>query len=248
MLTGYPSAIDLLARAQLAGELDIAPRKVLTAGETLPIGFRERVRSAWQTDVFDVYGMTEAPSCGAFECAEHDGMHIDEDAIVLEVVDEQDRALPPGEPGAAVLLTGLVNRTFPIIRYRVGDRLRITEAPCSCGLPSARIMSVDGRQGEWLELGTVSGDTVRLRPSVVEGPLTTRLDVQRFQLRNGGGVCRVLVVPQQPSANLEEEIRQALAAALAPHAVRPDAVSVSVVDVIDDERGRTDKRRRVVPL
>ena len=247
MLTGYPSAIDLLARAQLAGELDIAPRKVLTSGETLPVGFRERVRSAWQTDAFDVYGMTEA-HVFAFECAEHNGMHIDEDVIVLEVVDEQDLALPPGEPGAAVLVTGLLNRTLPIIRYRVGDRLRITEDPCPCGLPSARIVSVDGRQGEWLELATVSGTAVRLRPSVVEGPLTTRLDVQRFQLRNGGGACHVLVVSPHPGADLEEEIRQALVAALAPHEVRPDAVSVAIVEVIDHEHGGTDKRRRVVPM
>ena len=244
---GIPRRSTSWPRAQLARELDIAPRKVLTGGETLPAGFRERVRSAWQIDVFDVYGMTEAHVC-AFECAEHEGMHIDEDVIVLEVVDEQDRALPPGEPGAAVLVTGLLNRTFPIIRYRVGDRLRITEDPCPCGLPFARIVSVDGRQGEWLELATVSGTTVKLRPSVVEGPLTTRLDVQRFQLRNGGGACHVLVVPQHPHTDLEEEIREALVAALAPHEVRPDAVSVSIVEVIDHEHGGTDKRRRVVPM
>ena len=96
MIFGYPSVLDLLAKAQLTGELSIAPRKVLTGGETLPAGFRDRVRAAWQAAVFDEYGLTET-NVFAWECQEHAGLHIDEDAVILEVVDEQNRVLPSGE-------------------------------------------------------------------------------------------------------------------------------------------------------
>ena len=245
ILSGYPSVLDLLAKAQLAGELRIAPRAVLTGGETLPTGFRDTARAAWKAEVFDVYGLTEA-HVFAYECGAHAGLHIDEDAVILEVVDEQHRVLPPGEQGDAVLVTGLVNETLPIIRYRVDDVLRITETPCACGLPFARIVSVEGRQEEWVVLGTSAGATVKLRPSVVEEPLQTNPDVQRFQLRNRDGACHVLVVPHRPVTGLDATIRSALVAALAKHAVPEDAVKVTLVETIDQERGRTDKRQRVI--
>ncbi len=245
MLSGYPSVLDLLAKAQLAGELSIAPRKVTTGGETLPPGFRDRARAAWQAEVFDLYGLTET-HVFAWECQAHAGMHIDEDAVILEVVDEQNRVLPPGEEGDAVLVTSLVNETLPIIRYRVDDVLQITDAPCACGLPFARIVSVEGRREEWLILRQASGASLSLRPSVVEGPLQSMPDVRRFQLRNGNGACQVLVVPHRPAPGLEATIRLTLVEALASHGVPPDAVEVSMVETIDQERGRTDKRQRVV--
>ena len=244
-ITGYPSVIDLLARAQLAGELHIAPRRVTTGGETHPAGFRERLRAAWQAEVFDGYGLTETQVI-AWECRAHAGMHIDEDAVVLEVVDEHDRVLPSEALGDALLVTSLLSETLPIIRYRVGDLLRITDEPCVCGRPFARIVSVDGRQEEWLDLRNGSGAPVRLRPSVVEAPLQTTADIRRFQLRNPDGKCQVLVVPHRPAAGLDAAIRQRLVAAVASRGVPADAVAVTIVETIDDERGRTDKRRRVV--
>ena len=245
ILSGYPSVLDLLAKAQLTGELSIAPRKVLTGGETLPTGFRDRVRAAWQAAVFDGYGLTET-NVFAWECQQHAGLHIDEDAVILEVVDEQNRVLPSGEQGAAVLVTSLVNETLPIIRYRVDDVLRVTEAPCACGLPFARIVSIEGRREEWLLLRTASGATVSLRPSVIEEPLQTTPDVRRFQLRNRDGTCHVLVVPNCGAVGLDVTIRQTLVTALIPHGVPADAIDVTLVETIDEERGRTDKRQRVI--
>ncbi len=71
-------------------------------------------------------------------------------------------------------------------------------------------------------------------------------DVRRFQLRNHDGACHVLVVPHRPAPELGATIQDALVAALAPHGVPADAVDVTIVETIDQERGRTDKRQRVI--
>ena len=244
-ISGYPSVIDLLAKAQLAGELNIAPLRVTTGAETQPAGFRERARAAWKAEVFSAYGFTQAGMC-ASECPEHAGMHIDEDAVILEVVDERNRVLPAGQEGDAVRVTNLLNETLPIIRYRVDDLLRIDDAPCACGAPFARIVSIEGRRSEWLSLRSASGASVSVRPSVLEGPLQAMLDVRRFQLRNLDGACHVFVAPHRSAIGLDATIRQALVAALAPHAVPAEARDVTLVETIDEERGRTDKRQRVV--
>ena len=127
-VAGYPSVIDLLARAQQDGRLNIAPRMVAVTGEALPAGLRHRVADAWGSELFDTYGSTETMAT-AGECYAHTGMHIEEDAVIVEVVDDENRVLPPGTTGSAVLVTCLLNETLPLIRYRIDDVVRVDDAP-----------------------------------------------------------------------------------------------------------------------
>ena len=92
-LGGYPSVMDVLAKAQLDGELDIAPRAVAATGEALPADFRDRVAEAWQAEVFNDSAATETGAI-AGECHAHTGMHVEEDNVIVEVVDDQHRVLP----------------------------------------------------------------------------------------------------------------------------------------------------------
>jgi len=135
-LNAYPSIAALLAERQLAGELRIAPEVIGTSGEVLTAEMKEQIFAACGRRPFNAYGATEAGYI-AVECDRHAGMHVLEDQILLEVVDDEYRPIPPGEPGSRLLLTNLFNRTQPLIRYELNDLVTVSSEPCPCGRPSA---------------------------------------------------------------------------------------------------------------
>jgi len=69
------------------------------------------------------YGASEFFSI-AWECA-HGVMHLNDDWMIAEPVDRDDRPVPQGEASHALLLTNLANRTQPLLRYRLSDSLRV---------------------------------------------------------------------------------------------------------------------------
>ena len=97
-LTAYPSVAAALAEEQLQGRLRIAPTVVGTSSEVQTADMRQRMADAWGLEPVDFYGTTEAlvPAAGR---PGQTGMDILEDLVVLEVVDDRDRPVPPGVPG-----------------------------------------------------------------------------------------------------------------------------------------------------
>lgn len=142
-LTAYPSVLGRLADEALAGRLAITPRQVRAGGELLSDGVRDRVRAAWGLEVVDQYAIGEAGFL-AVECPAHDGLHVLDRHVVLEVVDADDRPVPVGVEGDRVLLTVLSSRLVPLIRYVIEDRVTVLPGTCSCGRRSPRLR-VSGR-------------------------------------------------------------------------------------------------------
>ena len=114
ILQGYPSMVSLLAREALAGNLHIRPQKVATCGEQCTPETREAVRAAWGIEISDVWGCSEGAF--AFPCGLDAGLHLPDDLVIVESVDADGQPMPPGQPGDAILLTNLYNRTnlYPI--------------------------------------------------------------------------------------------------------------------------------------
>ena len=106
MLIAYASMMRLLASEQLAGRLRIAPRFVFSASEVLTDSTRELTTAAWGRPPRNVYGATETSGIAA-ECGQHPGMHLFEDLLITEVVDEDNRPVPAGVHGAKVPVTVL---------------------------------------------------------------------------------------------------------------------------------------------
>ena len=71
-------------------------------------------------------------------------LHLNSDWLVLEPVDEHHRPVPPGAIGHTTLLTNLANRVQPLIRYDLGDRVRLLPTACACG-SSRPLIEVEGR-------------------------------------------------------------------------------------------------------
>lgn len=147
---GHASVLLLLPR-QLRGLLRCCPSAlpgvtgILCAADWLDPGLRTAARQAWGIPVLEHYGSTESAFAGAVECPACDGLHWQALDLLPEVIDPlSGEPLPPGQPGELVLTT-LQREALPLIRYRTGDMVVLTEAPCACGSPLPRLKRVLGR-------------------------------------------------------------------------------------------------------
>jgi phenylacetate-coenzyme A ligase PaaK-like adenylate-forming protein len=235
VLNAVPSLLSMLAEEQLAGRLAIAPSRVFGGAEPLTASARARIAEAWGEEPFDQYVTTEASHI-AGECAAHGGMHVLDDHVVLEVVDEQHRPVPPGTFGSSVLVTVLGSRTLPLLRYELTDSLRLATEPCPCGRTSPVIAEIQGRVEEVVHLPGPGGD-VAVSPLV----FTRVLDLARvagWQVVREPARIRVLVVGPRDgfsADDLAERLRRSLADL---DVVAPPLV-VDVVEAIP--RGRSGK-------
>ena len=103
------------------------------------------MRQAWQCEILDHYGLTETAYGCAVECPAHQGFHVRELDVLIEIVDISGRkVLAPGEVGE-VAITTLQRQAMPLVRYRTGDVACLLSAPCACGSPLRRLGPVRGR-------------------------------------------------------------------------------------------------------
>ena len=115
----------------------------------------------------DNYGLSEVMSPGvAGECSERNGLHINEDHFLVEVVDPETlEPLPEGKTGELVITT-LTKEAFPVIRFRTRDLTSLITEPCSCGRTFVRMNKVMGRTDDMIK---IRGITVF--PSQIESVL-----------------------------------------------------------------------------
>jgi len=173
VLVAYASMIRLLAEEQLAGRLHISPEFVFSASEVLTDRARRHAEAAWDKKPFDVYAATETAGI-ASECDLHQGMHLFEDLVITEVVDEDNRPVAPGTYGEKVLVTVLFSRTLPLIRYEMSDSVRLSAYPyCPCGRPFALIDGVQGRVEDVLHFPATSGGQVTVQPALFHRVMDT---------------------------------------------------------------------------
>lgn len=120
-------------------------RGVLSSAEPLDPVLRHLLRTVWQCEVLDHYGLTETAYGGAVECPAHNGCHLRSLDLLVEIVDPCGTdVLPLGEEGEIVLTT-LQREAMPLIRYRTGDVACLLPGPCACGSPLPRLGHVRGR-------------------------------------------------------------------------------------------------------
>jgi phenylacetate-CoA ligase len=128
---------------------------------------RETLQSRLGIRATDNYGLSEVMGPGVSgECEQNEGLHINEDHFIAEVIDPGTGApLPPGGEGELVLTT-LTKEALPLMRYRTRDVTRLDPAPCACGRTLMRMARVQARTDDML---IVRG--VNVYPSQIEGVL-----------------------------------------------------------------------------
>lgn len=149
-LFGYPSSIALLCKhAQRAGRRLRTPHLgvVFATGERLYDYQRERIEGFLGVPVADGYGSRE----GGFishQCPSG-SMHVTSENVIVEILDDQGRPVPVGEPGQ-IVITHLDTYGMPFIRYCTGDRGSLAQGVCQCGRGLERMHVIEGRQTDFV--------------------------------------------------------------------------------------------------
>jgi len=112
---------------------------------------RQEINERLGIKATDNYGLSEVMGPGvAGECQECNGLHVNEDHFLVEVLDPDSlQPVAPGEVGELVITT-LTKEAFPVIRYRTRDLTRLIHEPCPCGRTSVRMSRMMGRSDDML--------------------------------------------------------------------------------------------------
>ena len=115
--------------------------RVVFVGERIPHQLQTELNANWGVQVFGYYGAAEAASLG-IECAAHDYIHLFTNRNFFEICPSEHS----GSDGQ-IVVTSLVQRTVPLLRYALGDEIVVRQGTCPCGLPYPRV-DVIGRAGD----------------------------------------------------------------------------------------------------
>jgi phenylacetate-CoA ligase len=150
------------------GPEDLALEVGIFGGEPWTAALGREIERHLGLAAVNMYGLSEIVGPGvAVECIEErNGLHVNEDHFLVEVVDpETGEPLPAGVEGELVF-SSLTKEALPMLRYRTGDVASLDPAPCACGRTLARISPVRGRIDDML---IVRG--INLYPSEIEHTL-----------------------------------------------------------------------------
>lgn len=139
---------------------------------------RKSIEESLGIKAYDIYGLTEISGPGvSFECEEQQGMHIQEDHFIAEIINpDTGEVLPEGEIGELVF-TCITKKAFPLLRYRTRDLCYLTRKPCSCGRTHIRMHKPMGRSDDMM---VVKG--VNVWPSQIETVLLNQGYQANYQI------------------------------------------------------------------
>jgi len=184
------------------------PKGVITHAEILSPRMKRRISKAFNgAPVFDQYGSTEFNRM-AWECPESGLYHVDDEAILLELIDKSNEEVGENEIGE-VVVTGLWNTTFPLIRYKIGD-LAIRGDTCSCGRGLSTLRSIVGRKEDVI----INKKGKFITPSILIDIFDQLEFMKEFRLTFNKNILLVEFVPsektRQENTFILKKIRESL--------------------------------------
>jgi phenylacetate-CoA ligase len=159
---------------------------------------RQRIQEMFGVKAYNSFGLSEMNGPGvAFECEYQNGLHIWEDAFLVEIVDPETlEPVPDGEYGELVMTT-LDRQAMPLIRYRTRDITRILPGSCPCGRSHRRIDRITGRSDDMF---IIKG--CNIYPMQVEGILLRVAEV------GSDYVIRLETIDDQDEMIVEVEVKK----------------------------------------
>ncbi|MBI2486383.1 MAG: phenylacetate--CoA ligase family protein [Deltaproteobacteria bacterium] len=230
-LIAYANMSRQLAQEQIAGNLHISPQAVFCASEVLTKDSRKLIHKDWGVQPFNVHATTETAGI-ASEYTQHTGLHMYEDLVITEVVDEQSKPVKPGEYGAKLLVTVLFSRTLPLIRYEIDDSVRLSSYGCACGRPFALLDDIQGRMEEAIHLTNQPDGVITIQPNFFHN-IMELFPVGGWQIiQESNNTLRVLIVDPSPDFN-EVNLRRTISTELEKQWVNRPSVKVEYVASLD---------------
>jgi len=175
VLIGFPSALRVIADEVLHKQIGVKTPLIFSGGEMLDIYTRQLLQKTFDSEVFDVYGLTEIGGiCG--ECRSHIGQHVWGDQVIVEITaDGEKTAL--GEEGC-ITVTNLDRYSTPFIRYNTGDIGMMIEDECICDAQFPLMRITEGRKSDIILLN--DGRLIPAQAVCVE--LYTIQGIKQFQV------------------------------------------------------------------
>ena len=157
---------------------DIPLKAGIFGAEAWSEEMRHDIEQTLGIKAYDIYGLTELSGPGvSFECSAQNGMHINEDHFLPEIIDpDTEEVLPEGEQGELVF-TAITKKAFPMIRYRTRDICILTREKCSCGRTHVRMKKPKGRTDDMLIIRGVN-----VFPSQIETVLINHGYAANYQI------------------------------------------------------------------
>jgi len=142
-LVGMPKQIAALARSYPEHR---SIRTVLLSADFVSDEVRNAIKTAWGSEVFEHYGMTEMGLGCAVSCEHQRGYHVREADLYLEIIDPETGSPVPGGEWGEIVFTTLTRVGMPFIRYRTGDVSRWKTGRCNCGTSLKLLDYIQDRQ------------------------------------------------------------------------------------------------------
>lgn len=207
------SVLVLLVQLMESAGVSEFPRisAMVSGAETLLETERRKIEETIGCPIFERYGSREFYGAVAGECASHTGLHVNQELVILEIVDDNGEPCAQSEVGR-ILVTDLHNLSMPFIRYEIGD-LAAWGEPCNCGRGFPGLREIVGRVTDFAE--TKKGERIPVRVLgtilMVKGRLAEWIRFYQFiQDRPGHLILRA--VPDRPApANLPSLVEAKLA-------------------------------------
>jgi phenylacetate-CoA ligase len=225
-MVAYAQSAVLFAEFCTANNIhDISFESMIVSAEMLLPGKRAILEETFRGKVFDRYGCREV-SVIASECEYHSGLHVNADALIVEV--EPAPNLPAGM--GRVLVTDLLNRSMPLIRYEIGDLASLdTDMHCPCGRSLPLIGKIQGRTSDFLRLPSgrmIAGPSLALLAADMR-------DVRQVQFiqRDPANVTLKVVAGNGYSQRTEEELRRRML----PYLEQESSLTIVTADSIPSE-------------
>jgi phenylacetate-coenzyme A ligase PaaK-like adenylate-forming protein len=235
----YPSVLHRLALEAREGRLQITPHILVSSAEPLTAEKRRTIEAVFDVPLIDLYGASET----AFSAVSYPGaaaLHLIEDVAVYEPVDQDNQPVPPGTPGAKLLMTNVINQVLPLIRYELADEITILDEPDPNPWTGRRIAAVHTHP---VDVFVYSGG-VMVHPDSFIPALEQLPDVSTYQIRQTPrGADIVLQTTQQLDL---DPVQQKLVAALRQVGLADPEISITTVAEIE-RIGGTGKLRWYVP-
>lgn len=225
-MVAYAQAAIMFAEyCKQVGANDIRFDSIITTAEVLLPGQRAVLEGIFKGQVFNRYGCREL-SVIASECEYHTGMHVNADTLLVEL--EPIAGL--GDNMGRVVVTDLLNRSMPLIRYEIGDLASwANHEACACGRSLPRLAKIEGRITDFLRLpdgSLVSGPALTL----VIADMTDIRQVQFIQRSAGRIHLNIVAKPGKELVAIEE-----LKKRLYPYFLGTVELSTSLVEDIPCE-------------
>jgi phenylacetate-CoA ligase len=209
LVYGYASALSELARYWYERGWTVPSgwlKMVILTGDMASAQQKALIESVFGAPTVSEYGCTEFYVI-AMECPDG-GWHLETDRLLVEIIDENGRLVPPFTPGQ-VVITGFDTKAMPLIRYPLGDMATYSSRPCVCGRSLPLLNDVLGRENDYIELpsggrapGLAMSTVLESAYANIGQPLLPWRGIQKSR-----DLIHFLLTEKQTSKALEDSVR-----------------------------------------